>query len=262
MEKKKISDFCKSIREQTGLSQNAFAIENNISHTTVNKIENGVYDKNPSPIVLARIAHVYGFDINDAFAYGFVFDDVYLKKLNSCLTKEYKGTPPLASNNLLNIFNKTYVENNHSSDECWDIVIGSSRDDIELDNCQYCEHLISRIHNHNAYVYCIKDVSTINSDKDKRKLDTLFSKIVFNSLYETIQNNSHKNEYKEIFIVTGSEKIYNYLLNKYKNNFETPKYIFYRLFYCSYGKYKNNVVCEALNKSNWQEYEDSLPEIK
>jgi len=251
----KISDYCREMREKTGLSQNAFAKQNNISHTKVNKIENGDFDVNPSPVVLARIADIYGFDINDAFAYGIRVDEKYLAKLNSYRLNNHVGTPALTGNELLDTFIRTYIRKTHSSDSDWSILTEEIRDSKKLDDSHYCLKLIEDTYRFNGYVYCIKSVSTINSTKDTKIIDSLIGKIVLNSLTET---NESKFDYKTILIVTGSEKIYKYILNKYKNKINNTKFIEYRLFYCSYGKYKNNIIDDYLNKNDFNEWLNTL----
>lgn len=61
----KVSEYCKNIREQAGLSANAFAKENGVSHTYIMEIEAGKRDEKVSIAVLLKLIRVYKLTRND-----------------------------------------------------------------------------------------------------------------------------------------------------------------------------------------------------
>ena len=77
MDKIKISDYCKNIRKQSGLTSEQFAKSKGVSRAYISKIEAGKSDR-PSIAVLAKIARVYDLsadnlldlDVDDIFVEG------------------------------------------------------------------------------------------------------------------------------------------------------------------------------------------------
>ena len=66
MEEKKIliSDYCKKIREESGLSANAFAKQKNVSHTYISDVELGKKNQ-PSVAMLVKLINVYQLTADD-----------------------------------------------------------------------------------------------------------------------------------------------------------------------------------------------------
>lgn len=67
MEKYKISVFCKSIRNNTGLTIDQFAKNHNVTRQYISRIENGKYDK-PSIAQLSTIFKTYDLTPDDLYS--------------------------------------------------------------------------------------------------------------------------------------------------------------------------------------------------
>ena len=63
-DKIKVSEYCKTIRKQSGLTSVQFAKSKGVSRAYISKIEGGGSDK-PSITVLAKIVKTYGFSTDD-----------------------------------------------------------------------------------------------------------------------------------------------------------------------------------------------------
>ncbi len=76
MNKIKISDYCKNIRKQSGLTSEQFAKSKGVSRAYISKIESGNSD-NPSIAVLAKIAKVYDLSPDDLLDLD--VDDIFIE---------------------------------------------------------------------------------------------------------------------------------------------------------------------------------------
>ncbi|MBR0418319.1 MAG: helix-turn-helix transcriptional regulator [Erysipelotrichaceae bacterium] len=196
MEKVKISEYCKKIRKDSGLTAEQFAKQRGVSRAYISKIEAGESDK-PSIVVLSKIAKVYDLDMDELFQLD--VDEVFIEGAGLVAF----GKNPLKDNRSikqqLEDFNNRYLIPNGYKADYLDLVTKSVNSKAFYD--------LSGTGNDNEKFYgtIINGFSTQTSDKRKQKkvkdsiitfLDYFFTNIEFGS-----------NDKIHLFIVTNSESV-------------------------------------------------------
>lgn len=255
--KVKLSEFCKNIRNKSGLSKVAFSEKIGISDVQVGKIEHGMMD-NPTPLVLYRIYAAYGMSLDD------IENCIDFTEMGPGFIpsfKEYVNRDIIEKNNsyLIELFTNFLEKNGfdviYPDSSNW---LGNYKNtytsEIEwIDRCAFCAKGI-KSNSNNAYGYIVSSNNQIKSKKDEleilHEIDNIVSIIIHprHLIYEQIDIKSEfvpglKDKKFAIYFITGSKSIYDFLC-KLKN---TYNFIEFEI-YCFYSRYKNSFHAKKLTK--------------
>lgn len=231
-----LSNYCKKIREEIGLSVLAFSKEKGVSHTYIQYVESGKYDKKPSSTALARIIAIYDMDIDYAMQLARITQrGDYREDIKYYLeNKATKSKKILNIANLAEKFTKYLVENNYIVESEFSITNYQFNKNNKYDSL--INYDIRCYKDCPCYVYFVDELTTTQTDKDVFRVHEYFRNLMGSIVLKhgLGRSNLFHPDIKEaeIMIVTSSEKIMNEILFEYKNTIHWLDEIDIQLFYC------------------------------
>lgn len=231
-----LSDYCKKMRENTGLSVLAFSKEKGVSHTYIQYVESGKYDISPSSTALARIVSIYDMDIDLALNLTHITQQGdYKRDIEYYLeNKATKSKKILNVSKLAEEFTKYLSDNGYSIEQEFSISSYQFRKSNKYDTLINFD--IQCYKDCPCYVYFIDQLTTIQTDKDIYRIHEYFRNLMGSLVLKhgLGRSNLFHPDIKEaeIMLVTSSEKIMNEILFEFKNTIHWLDEVDIQLFYC------------------------------
>lgn len=223
MRKIKLSEYCKRIREKTGMNVSAFARAKDISDTQIIRIEKGLYDKDPSPLVISRICKQYSIPITELQKIDIKANREFIERVRSYYTPDEKPTLE-KRDQYLDYFVKEYLKRNGFTR-----IEKISSYTPAISN-QVTMNLAGSLKGYDikcldedkkeTYCFVINDPITINARNDYERITDRVKSILF----KIMTNPNISSNDINVFILTPSDSIFDYLKHHMLfNNFQHLK---------------------------------------